>query len=66
MNIIQHFESRFAKNEKQTGVEAGDFVLKHEGNRMHGVPSMFICNFENCIPLPQNLPFFSQQLRSSS
>jgi hypothetical protein len=22
INIIQHFESRFAKNEKQTGVEA--------------------------------------------
>jgi hypothetical protein len=26
INIMQHFESRFAKNEKQTGVEAGDFV----------------------------------------
>jgi hypothetical protein len=24
INIIQHFESRFVKNEKQTGVEAGD------------------------------------------
>jgi hypothetical protein len=34
INIIQHFESRFAKNEKQTGVEAGDFVFKHEGNRI--------------------------------
>jgi hypothetical protein len=116
INIIQHFESRFVKNEKQTGVEAGDFVLKHEGNRiqhsfnseradklaklescwpviwftatlcccsgdscmeicsivliiserrvqifLHGVPSMFISNFENFIPLPQNLPLFSQQ-----
>jgi hypothetical protein len=24
----------FAKNEKQTGVEAGDFVFKHEGSRI--------------------------------
>jgi hypothetical protein len=30
INIIQHFESRFAKNEKQTGVEAGDFVYTVE------------------------------------
>jgi hypothetical protein len=29
---IQHFESRFDKNEKQTGVESGDFVFKSEGN----------------------------------
>ena len=34
INILQHFESCFAKNEKQTGVEAGDFVFKHEGNRI--------------------------------
>lgn len=34
INIKQHFESRFAKNEKQTGVEAGDFVFKNEGNRI--------------------------------
>jgi hypothetical protein len=34
INIIQHFESRFDKNDKQTGVEAGDFVFKHEGNRI--------------------------------
>jgi hypothetical protein len=29
---IQHFESRFDKNEKPTGVESGDFVFKNEGN----------------------------------
>jgi hypothetical protein len=34
INIIQHFESRFDKNDKQTGVEAGDVVFKHEGNRI--------------------------------
>ena len=27
INIIQHFESRFANNEKQTGIEAGYLVL---------------------------------------
>jgi len=31
---MQHFESRFAENEKQTGVDAGYFVFKHEGNRI--------------------------------
>jgi hypothetical protein len=34
IHIIQHFESRFDKNDKQTGVEAGDVVFKHEGNRI--------------------------------
>jgi hypothetical protein len=34
INTIQHFESRFAKNKKQRGVEAGDFVFKHEENRI--------------------------------
>ncbi|CAC5361265.1 unnamed protein product [Mytilus coruscus] len=35
-NIIQHFENRFAtdKSEKATGVDATDFLCKHEGNRI--------------------------------
>ena len=34
INVIQHFESSFDKNEKQIGAEARDFVFKHEGNRI--------------------------------
>ena len=34
LNIIQHFENRFPKSEKATGVEAAEFVFKHEGNKI--------------------------------
>ena len=32
--LIEHFESRFEKIKKATGVDASDFTLKGEGNKI--------------------------------
>lgn len=32
--LIEHFETRFVKSTKATGVDASDFTIKGEGNKI--------------------------------